>query len=565
MIFDIIIYSIKIYYLIMNIIKRRNNTNLRRLNEILKVFSKYEFGFVIERIGLKHKIPFFGHSNKYESLEELDESLPVRLRKTLQELGPAYIKLGQMISTRPDLVGELIASEFSKMQSDNPTVEFLEIRKIVEEELDSPIDDIFDIFYETPLSAASIGQVHVAKLKNGPYVAVKIQKPDIENVIKSDLAIMKFLAKRIDQYIPKAKPYNFPTIIKEFERSILKEIDYNQELNNMEHFKKIFDDDETVHVPKAYSEFSTKRVLTMEYVNGEKVSDVILSEGVYDKKLIAQRGMKSYFKQIVDHGFFHADPHPSNVYILKGNIICYIDFGMMGFLDNEFRENLTELFVYFIEKNVKGMINQLSYMGILNNRVNKKDLSYDLMDLMNKYYGVELKGVHGGMMDLISIMRDYEVTMPREFVLISKGLSMLEETGIELDPNFDTISTLEPYVRKITVRRLSPFRLVKFIKDNIFEIEHILKTLPLNISKTLYKLEEGKLLIELEHKNLEKMTNRISISMILSALLIGSSLVILSDKGFMILGLPFLGIIGFIFSAILGLWLIIYTLRGKNY
>ncbi len=549
----------------MNIIKRGNNTNLKRLNEILKVFSKYEFDFVIEKIGLKHKIPFFKRSKKYESLQELDDSLPIRLRKTLQELGPAYIKLGQMISTRPDLVGESIASEFSKMQADNPTVPFSEIKKIVEEELGGPIGDNFDIFHEIPLSTASIGQVHIAKLKNGPYVAVKIQKPDIEDLIKSDLAIMKFLAKRIDQYIPKAKPYNFPTVINEFERSILKEIDYNQELNNMDHFKKIFEDDSTVHVPKSFFELSTKKVLTMEYIDGEKVSDVILSKGVYNKKLIAKRGMNSYFKQIIDYGFFHADPHPSNIYILKNNVICYIDFGMMGFLDDEFRENLTELFIYFIEKNVKGMINQLSYMGILSERIDKKELTYDLTDLMNKYYGIELKGVHGGMMDIISVMRTYDVILPREFVLISKGLSMLEETGIELDPNFDTISTLEPYVRKITLRRLSPFRLFSFLKDNIFEIEHILKTLPINISKTLYKLEEGKLLIELEHKNLEKMINRISISMILSALLIGSSLVILSDKGFTILGLPFLGIIGFIFSAILGLWLIIYTIKGKNY
>ncbi|MEA4956515.1 putative protein kinase UbiB [bioreactor metagenome] len=549
----------------MNIIKRGNNTNLKRLNEILKVFSKYEFDFVIEKIGLKHKIPFFKRSKKYESLQELDDSLPIRLRKTLQELGPAYIKLGQMISTRPDLVGESIASEFSKMQADNPTVPFSEIKKIVEEELGGPIGDNFDIFHEIPLSTASIGQVHIAKLKNGPYVAVKIQKPDIEDLIKSDLAIMKFLAKRIDQYIPKAKPYNFPTVINEFERSILKEIDYNQELNNMDHFKKIFEDDSTVYVPKSFFELSTKKVLTMEYIDGEKVSDVILSKGVYNKKLIAKRGMNSYFKQIIDYGFFHADPHPSNIYILKNNVICYIDFGMMGFLDDEFRENLTELFIYFIEKNVKGMINQLSYMGILSERIDKKELTYDLTDLMNKYYGIELKGVHGGMMDIISVMRTYDVILPREFVLISKGLSMLEETGIELDPNFDTISTLEPYVRKITLRRLSPFRLFSFLKDNIFEIEHILKTLPINISKTLYKLEEGKLLIELEHKNLEKMINRISISMILSALLIGSSLVILSDKGFTILGLPFLGIIGFIFSAILGLWLIIYTIKGKNY
>lgn len=549
----------------MNIIRRGNNSNLKRLNEILKVFSKYEFDYILEKIGLKQKIPFIGNSHKHKLMEELDDSLPIRLRLTLQELGPAYIKLGQMISTRPDLVGESIASEFSKLQYDNPLVAFPEIRRIVEKELGGSLEDLFELFYEVPLSSASIGQVHVAKLIDGPYVAIKVQKPNIEELIKTDLSIMKFLAKRIDQYIPQAKPYNFPIIVKEFERSILKEIDYSQEFNNIIRFSGIFEDDPKVYVPKAYGEFSTKKVLTMEFIRGEKISDVVLSEGIYNKKLIAKRGIKSYFKQIIDYGFFHADPHPSNIYILKGNVVCYIDFGIMGVLDTEFRENLTELFIYFIERNVKGMVNQLTYMGIIDDNIDRRALQYDFMDLVNKYYGIELKGVHGGMMDIISVMRNYDVVMPREFVLISKGLSMLEETGIELDPSFNTVAVLEPQLKKIARRRLSPFKFIDFIKNNIFEIEHMIKTLPVNLSKALYKLEEGKLVIELEHKNLDRTTNKLSLSLILSALLIGSSLIILSNKGIMIFGYSILGIFGYMISTILGLWLVISIIRNNEY
>jgi len=545
--------------------KNRRNKNLKRFKEILKIFSKYELDYLIEKRSFKRKSSIFGHSNKYETLDEFDNSIYIRLRETLEELGPTWIKLGQMLSTRPDLVGEEIAGEFSKLQDNNPSIEFSEIKKIVEEELEIPINNIFEVFHEDPLFTASIGQVHMAKLKDGSDVVVKIQKPNIEEVINSDLAILKQLAKRIDKYNSKAKSYNLPIIIKEFERAILKEIDYTQELSNMAHFKNIFENDETVYVPEPYPELSTEKVLTMEYIDGKKISDVILSKEGYDKKLIAKRGIESYFKQIIDYGFFHADPHPSNIYILKGNVICYLDFGMMGFLDDEFRENLTELFMYFVEKNIKGMLNQLQYMGIVNNQVNKEELRYDLMDLMNKYYGVELKGIQGGMMDIISVMRKYDIILPREFVLVCKGLSMIEETGIELDPEFDTISTIKPYVKKIMLKKLSPFKIFKFLKNNIFEIEHMLKTIPISVSKTLYKLEEGKLTIELEHKNIEKMINRISISLILSAILIGSSLIILSNKGPMILGLPFLGIIGFILSGILGLWLIINTIRGKNY
>lgn len=548
----------------MELFRQDNKSNIERLNEIIRVFNKYEFDYITEKIGLKYKFSFFKRSHKYKSLEELDESFPVRLRMTLQELGPTYIKLGQMISTRPDLVGDSIALEFSKLQDNNPETNYSQIKSIVEDELNDSILNIFQYFKEKPLASASIGQVHEAKIKDGPCVAVKIQKPGVDELIKKDIAIMKFLAKRIDHYIPQSKTYNLPILVNEFERSILKEIDYIQEFNNIERFKNIFKEDSTVYVPKAYNEYSTKKILTMELIEGKKILDVSSSEG-YDKKLIAKRGLKSYFNQIIDYGFFHADPHPSNLYVLNDNIICYLDFGMMGNLDNEFRENLTELFIYFMEVNVKGMINQLTYMGILNDSIDYKSLNYDLSDLMNKYYGIELKGIHGGLQDIVKLMRKYNVILPNEFVLIVRGLSMLEETGIRLDPDFNAVAILKPYTLKIVKKRLNPFKLIDLIKNNIFEIEHMIKTFPFSISKTINKLEEGNLSIEIEHKNLENITNKISVSLILSALLIGSSLVILSDKGFMVLGFPFLGLIGFVISTILGLWLIISIIKGKNF
>lgn len=549
----------------MELFKKENKSNLMRLNEILRIFSKYEFDYVVERIGLKRKIPFIKSFHKYESFEELDETFQVRLRMALQELGPSFIKLGQMISTRPDLVGEPLASEFSKLQYDNPNVEFSQIKEIIEEELGDPIDNIFEIFHEESIASASIGQVHKAKLKDGPYVAVKIQKPNIENTIKNDLTIMKFLSKRINHYIPQSRTYNFPTMIDEFERSILKEIDYKQEFKNILIFSDIFKNDETVYVPKAYSKYSTKKVLVMEFIHGEKISETISTRNSYEKKLIANRGVSSYFEQIVNHGFFHADPHPSNVFVLKENIICYIDFGMMGILDMEFRENLAELFIYFMERNVKGMINQLTYMEIIDDHIDRKSLKYDLIDLINKYYGTEIKGVQGGMIELISLMRKYGVVLPREFVLIARGTSMIEETGIELDPDFNTVAVLQPYVFKIAKSKISPFKLIEFIKNNIFEIEHMLKTFPILISKTLYKLEKGKLVVEIEHTNLESVANKIAISLILAAMIIGSSLIILADKGAMVFGFSLLGIVGFAISGLIGFGLVISIIKNKNF
>lgn len=549
----------------MGLFKKENKSNLKRLNEILKIFSKYEFDYIVEKIGLKRRITFIKHFNKPLDVEKFDESFPVRFRMAIQELGPAFIKLGQMISTRPDLVGKSVASEFSKLQYDNPKVEFSQVKEIVENELGDSIENIFEIFHEEPIASASIGQVYKAKLKDGSYVAVKIQKPNIEDIIKNDLAIMKFLSKRIDHYIPQSRTYNFPAIINEFERSIFKEIDYIQEFKNIEIFSDIFKNDKTVYVPKAYSEYLTKKVLVMEFIDGEKISETVFTKDTNDKKLIAKRGASSYFEQIIMHGFFHADPHPSNVFVLERNIICYIDFGMMGILDMEFRENLSELFIYFIERNAKGMINQLSYMGIIDEHVDRKSLKLDLIDLINQYYGTELKGVQGGMIELISLMNKYGVILPREFVLIIRGASMMEETGIELDPNFNTITVLKPYVFKIAKNKISPFKFSEFIKNNIFEIEHLLKTFPINISKTLYKLEKGKLVIEIEHKNLESVANKLSISLILAAMIMGSSLIILSNKGTMIFGFSLLGIVGFIISALIGFGLIISIFRNKNF
>jgi ubiquinone biosynthesis protein len=529
--------------------------NLNRLKEIVKVLSKYEFGYLIEKIKLKHKIPLISPSYDYESLEELDESTPERLRLVLQELGPTFIKLGQTLSTRPDLVGEKIALEFAKLQDDNPPIDFDVVKWSVERELGSPLEKIFSSFDSEPLGSASIGQVHKAVLKTGEQVAVKVRKPGVEQIIKSDISIMEFLAKRIDNYIPQFKIYNIPGIVEEFKRSILKEIDYENEAINLKRFSYNFREDETVHVPKIYSKYSTLKVITMELIVGKKISEVTEAEG-FDLKLIAERGAVSYFKQVIEYGFFHADPHPSNIYILDNNIVCYIDFGMMGFLDEEFKQNLAELIIYFIDNNVSGMINQLTYMGMIDEQVDTKSLKYDLTDMMYKYYGTELNEVHGGMNDLIHLMRKYHVSMPREFVLLARGIGMVEESGERLDPSFNAVEVCKPIMKRVIRKKLTPLNFLDYVKKNIIEMEHILKSVPLSITKTLYKLEEGDIRIKVEHEGLERITNKLSAALILSALLIGSSMIMTTNNGILMIKFPYLGVLGFIISAVLAIWLV---------
>jgi len=531
--------------------------NLKRLNEIIKVLNDYKFGYIAEKTKLKSKIPFKGKS-KYESIEELDSSLPARIRLALQELGTTFIKLGQMLSTRPDLVGDEIAAELTKLQDDVPPVDLEIIKSTIETELSNSTEDLFSEFEEEALGSASIGQVHKVVLKNGDKVAIKIQKPGVEEIIHKDITIMRFLAKRINDYMPQFRINNLPRIVDEFERSILKEIDYNQEAINIIRFDNNFKEDKTVYVPKVYKKYSTEKVLTMELIEGKKISDVINSDEGYDKPLIAKREINSFFKQVLIDGFFHADPHPANVYILDDNVVCFLDYGMMGILDQEFREDLADLVIHYLENNVKGVMNQLVYMGIINENIDMKAFKNDLTGIMYRFYGVGLNEMHGGLNGLISLMRKYNVQVPGEFSLLVRGIALVEDTVERLDPNFDPVEEFKPMARSVMRKKISPSRTIDFIKDNIFEVEHLMKILPQGLSKVLYRIEEGKINIEVEHKDLERISNKLSTALIIAALLIGSAIIMQTEKG------VYLGIIGFIIAMILGIGMVLSILKYRE-
>ncbi len=532
--------------------------NLKRLHEIIKVLSDYQFGYIIEKTKLKTKIPFKGHSYKYESIEELDSTLPTRIRLSLQELGTTFIKLGQMLSTRPDLVGDEIAAELTKLQDNVNPVDLEIIKSTLENELNDSTEDLFLKFKEEPIGSASIGQVHQAILKNGDKVAIKIQKPGVEEIVHKDITIMRFLAKRIDEYMPQFRIYNLPRIVDEFERSILKEIDYNQEAINIIRFDHNFKENEAIYVPKVYKEYSTEKILTMELIEGKKILNVIKSDKGYDKPLIAKREIDSFFKQVLIDGFFHADPHPSNVYILDDNVVCFLDYGMMGILDQEFREECAELVIQFLENNVKGVVNQLVYMGIVNENIDMRAFRNDLTSIMYRFYGIGLNEMHGGMKGLISLMRKYNVQVPSEFSLLVRGIALVEDTGERLDPNFNPVESFKPMARSVMSKKISPSNMINFIKDNFFEFEHLLKILPQNLSKVLYRIEDGKINIEVEHKDLERISNKFSTALIIAALLIGSSIIMQTSKG------VFLGIIGFIVAMILGVGMILSILKYRE-
>ncbi len=528
---------------------------LSRFDEIIKILRKYDFDKVLGQTTRNKISPF---RNEADNKELLKEDFPIRLRLMLQELGTTFIKFGQLLASRPDLVGEKISEELSQLHDDNPPVNYEEIKELIEDQLGGSLNEFFVEFSEKSLATASIAQVHVAKLHSGEKVAVKVQKPNIEDIVETDLSIMKFIANESDRFDTGFKHLNLPAVIHEFDRSIHKEMDFDNELMNIRHLNDNFKYNDKIIVPVIYPDYSTEKVLTMEYVEGVKLSEVIAGDDPkYNKILIADRIVRAYLKQIFLDGFFHADPHPGNIFITDDNAVCFIDFGMMGVLDDEFRQDLAELMINFSDHNIDGLINQLIRMDILNEKTDINILKSDLNDLFAKYYGMELSRFNGIIEDLLFLMQKYEVRLPNEFVLMARGLSMVENIALRLDPNINVVEYLKPIATKLIAQRYNPKKMVNNAKNSFFAFEHVLRGLPSLISKTFYKIEEGEVTVNIEVKHISEIANQLSLAIIIAALLIGSSLVMLIDVGPRFYEMPVLGFVGFTISLALGVFTVL--------
>jgi ubiquinone biosynthesis protein len=466
---------------------QRKKINYHRLKEIVQLLAKYKFDNLVGELELKGS-RWGDLLYKYDSDVDLDATAPERLRLVFEELGPTFIKLGQMMSTRPDLVGPRMAKEFTRLQDDTLPVDFDTVKMIVEGELGKPLNELFHSFEEEHLAAASIGQVHRAVLKDGTKVAVKVQRPGIQDTVEKDLVIMHHLANLINKKIPSLRILNLPQVVDEFDKSIHKEMDYGLEARNTLNFQANFAHDEGVRAPKVFPDYSTSLVLTMEFIQGTKMSQVMEDPQGFDTKLLAERVAKSYFQQLLLDGFFHADPHPGNLYVLEDNVLCYIDFGMMGHIDHDFMQNLGELFVQVIDYRVDAIINQLIYMGIITDSVDRIMLKRDIMDILDRYYGASLSDIHLGhiLSDLaIPLITKYQARVPPEFTLIARAVTMIEEVAFTLDGQFDATAQFRPMVKKVLMQKFTPKNLADLLTDNLFEIEHLLKNLPQNINRLL--------------------------------------------------------------------------------
>ena len=471
-----------------------------------------------------------------------------------------------MLSTRPDLVGVEIAEELQKLRDDTPVTPFDEIKEVIETELGDSMNKIYVDIDETPIGSASIGQVYKARLREtGEKVAIKVQKPNSRELIESDIKIMKFLAKRIDQFLTMTKPLNLPVVISEFERSIFKEINFLEETMNLQNLANNFKKVSYIKIPEVHTAYCSEKVITMEYIDGVAVTDLLKKDyPKIDKKKIANYGVKSYFKQVLIDGFFHADPHPGNLIVTKDGKLCYIDLGMMGILSENFKETLAELILLLIGRNSNNIIKQLIYMDIITPAQNTDKLKTDLDDLLNLYYGAELRNMDGLLDDLLNVMVENNIALPREFVMIGRGIALIEDTGKKLDPTFNAAEELKKLSRKIVINKYKPERIAKSSINYLLQLEHLAKDLPDTINNTISKIENGKLEVNLKHLEVSELINQLSVSLILSALIIGSSLAMFIEKGYHIFGYPILGLIGFVVSGILGIYLIIQYMIERD-
>ncbi|RLB76337.1 MAG: AarF/ABC1/UbiB kinase family protein [Deltaproteobacteria bacterium] len=550
----------------------RTYRHLARYRQILAVFFKYGFGDLIELLKIEQYIEIglqLISKNRRSRLEKLSRA--ERVRMACEELGPTYIKFGQILSTRPDLVPVDFIKELSKLQDNVPSSPFGEIIKIIESELGAPLEDIFDFFDKTPLASASIGQVYRAILKDGEEVAVKVQRPGIKKIIEVDLEIMLHLATLVERHIEEMSLHQPVKIVEEFARTLEKEIDYTIEATSMERIARNFLNDLTIYVPKVFRDTTTESILTTEFVEGIKVSEIDrLEKAGLDRKLITVRGADIVLKQIIKHGFFHADPHPGNIFVLPDNVICLLDFGMTGSVDRRTRESFIDLTESVVSRNESRATQVLLKLTYWDEDPNIRLLEKDVADFMGRHLYKPLKDIKIGKLlhNLLELAFQHRLRIPPDIFLMLKALSALEGVGFMLDPDFDMIKNAAPLIKEIKLSRLSPQRITGDIFRLAIELFQFLQNFPKDILSITRLIKQQKLSLNLEYKGLDKMlstydqiSNRISFSIIIAALIIGSALIVMSKVPPLFYDISLIGIIGFLAAAIMGIWLLVAILR----
>jgi ubiquinone biosynthesis protein len=536
------------------------------MRQIVSVLLKYGFGDLVDRLHLRSYVRFGQRLLRRRSEPIAPLSRAERLRLALEELGPTFVKFGQVLSTRPDIVPPDVVAELSELRENVPPFSGELALRLMHEAIGTGVDQLCEIS-ETPVAAGSLAQVHRAMHSDGTPLAIKILRPGIRGEIETDLDLMHEFAALLHRYVPEFRVVDPIGLVRHFERVVRRELNLIREARTVEEFSRLFRDDATLRVPRVYTELCADSVLVMEFVEGLRVDDIRELEAYgISPRAIAANGARIFLKQAFEFGVFHGDPHPGNIRILPDGSICLLDYGMIGMLDEETRDLLIDLLLAIGKRDVGRAVSLVQKVGRPTDSLDLALLNADVRDFIESYYGIELGQINLGNLlnDFVRILTTHGMSCPGDMMLLIRALVTLDGVGRSLDPDFNLAAILKPFVEAAVRRRYDPRRIASSIADEVRTLASVACQLPVSLERTLDKLSNNDLRIQLEHRRLDQLINeldrsgnRIVIGLILSALIVASALLYRAGSG-----PAWISVSVFVASAFLGIWLIYGVFRS---
>jgi ubiquinone biosynthesis protein len=550
-------------------------TRRRRLAQVAKVFSRHGVGYLLVRLGVDGLVPLhrglLGHAARDDPYTR-----PDHLRLALEELGTAPIKLGQILSTRADLLPPAYIAEFAKLRDRVPPVPAATIREVIEHEFSQPVEAVFARFDDEPLAAASIGQVHTARLFSGEEVVVKVQKPGVVEQVEVDLRLMLDLARTAQRRSALAKDYDFVAIAEEFARTLRGELDYEREGRNADTFRRQFDGNHDVVIPRIHWPQTTSRVLTMQRLAGVTIDDVAALDGLgVNRHELAVRSANLILTEIFEHGFYHADPHPGNFLVLADGAIGALDFGMVGRVSNHQKLDLLDLMAAAVEGDAERAVDAfeaLGVVGVAGDTARRDALVRDMGYLLERYVGRSLADLRFEEVtaEIFATARRHYLRIPAEMVLLMKTLAMNEGVGRHLDPGFNAVAVAAPFARRVMRRRLRPSVWEPEIRHGLTDLARVSLNLPGTLRRLTRQVERGEFTVTVRPggldeplRRVEAMVNRLAMSLLVAAFVVASAVIITAyrpGRGEDRLG--WFIVVGLVAASVLGFWLLVVIWRS---
>jgi ubiquinone biosynthesis protein len=542
-----------------------------RLREIVGVFSSHGFWHIVRDLRLTRYAPL---ANRIRGPLKYDEALsaPERLRMAMEELGPTFVKLGQLLSARPDIVGESFAVEFARLREKVAPISFEKVEREINNETGKTLEELFEYFEKEPLASASIAQVHRARLKDGRKVVVKVRRPGVGRVVNRDLAVLQLMLTAGERYVEETKELDLHTILDEFSRSLRRELDFFLEASNSERLRREADREGEIIIPEVVWEFTTESIIVFDEIEGVSPTD---NEGIEalgaDRSKMASALARAVIKQVLIDGVFHADLHGGNIRVTAGGKLALLDFGAIGYLSEEMRESIGNLLFSVISRDYAALVEEFVRIGYCEEVVDERAFERDLREIIEPYYGRPLGDLRIGEIlgEGIRIGLRHKVRVPPELVMLGRTLLVAEEVIRSLDPGTMILNEAMPFAQRLLVKRMDPRRHLKLMQKALHDYTDMAQRLPTQVSRILQRILESRLSIDFVHKGYDNMlsemdraTNRLSLSIVIGALIVGSAFVTQSGKGPLLWDFPVFGIIGFLLAGIMGLGLAFVILRS---